>query len=50
MQCPFCHKSDTIDDATEDRGFCVEKLPDGRNQLKRKHAYYYQVCFIMHYM
>ena len=47
MQCPFCHKSDTIDSATEDRDFCVEKLPDGRNQLKRQHAYYHQVSFAL---
>lgn len=45
LQCPFCHKNDTVDAATEDKTFCIEKVPDGRNQLKRNHASYYQVHF-----
>ena len=44
LQCPFCHKDDTVDDASDDSNFCLEKLSDGTNRLKKTHAYFYQVC------
>ena len=40
LQCPFCHKDDTVDDASEDRKFCLEKLSDGTNRLKKTHTYF----------
>ena len=44
LQCPFCHKDDTMDDASDDSNFCLEKLSDGTNRLKKTHTYFYQVC------
>ncbi|XP_046856173.1 uncharacterized protein LOC124449282 [Xenia sp. Carnegie-2017] len=43
IKCPFCHKDETIETSTDDRLFCIEVKSDGTKQLKRTHAYYYQV-------
>lgn len=42
FQCPYCHRTDFISDATEDTNFCLEKHSDGF-RLKDDHVYYYQV-------
>ena len=49
LQCPFCHKNETIDEASHDKNFCLKKLPDGNFQLKQNHAYYYQVYDSTHH-
>ena len=44
LQCPFCHKDSEIADIVDKR-FCLENTCTGeKQQLKRDHAYYYQVC------
>uniref|UniRef100_A0A1X7TU13 Uncharacterized protein n=1 Tax=Amphimedon queenslandica TaxID=400682 RepID=A0A1X7TU13_AMPQE len=42
VKCPYCHKTDSIQEANQDSRFCLEEK-DGRVELKRDHAYYYQV-------
>ena len=37
------YKDDSIESAIEDGKFCLEKITDGQNQLKRTHPCYYQV-------
>ena len=44
LQCSFCHKDDSIADCTQDSHFCLTQKDDGL-ELKRDHAYFYQVCF-----
>jgi hypothetical protein len=50
VKCPYCHRDDTIEDAVEDGKFCLEKLSNTEDhfQLKRDHAYYYQVQAQLH--
>ena len=43
IKCPYCHKGDTIEVASEDKKFCLTKGSDGHICLDRVHAYYYQV-------
>ncbi len=43
IKCPYSHKESTIDDATQDKNFCLKKDSGGRITLKNSHAYYYQV-------
>lgn len=31
MQCPYCHRDKLISGAAEDPTFCLQVLPDGRN-------------------
>ena len=45
MQCPYCHRDKLISGAAEDPTFCLQVLPDGRQQLRCNHSYYYQVCY-----
>ena len=42
LQCPFCHKDDSIERSVSDRRFCLEDS-EGKHQLRRDIAYYYQV-------
>ena len=49
LQCPFCHKSDTINEAAGDTRFCLTEYASGMYRLKQDHAYYYQVCAIYVY-
>ncbi len=45
MQCPYCHRDKSISGAAEDPTFCLQVLPDGGQQLRHNHPYYYQVCY-----
>lgn len=42
IKCPFC-KGISVNEATNQTGFCLEKDEAGTLRLKRDHAYYYQV-------
>ena len=44
LQCPYCKKDVSVSEAAEDTQFCLEELTEGGYQLKRTHAYFYQVC------
>lgn len=52
LQCPYCHRNESIEDAADSPQFCLEETREGGYQLKRSHAYYFQVCmhlsFLMH--
>ena len=41
IKCPFCVKNETIDDATNNKTFCLIK--GNTTHLDRKHQYYFQV-------
>ena len=44
IKCPFkCSKNTTVELAKTDPEFCMEFTAEGRYQLKRTHAYFYQV-------
>ena len=42
VKCPFSCKSRSFLEASEDTTFCLE-IADGKYNLKRKHAYFYQI-------
>lgn len=44
FQCPHCKRDTSVSEAAEDSNFCLEELTEGQYQLKRTHAYFYQVC------
>ena len=43
LQCPYCHKDQSILEAAEDKDFCLEHMSADPEdyRLKRNHAYYY---------
>ena len=43
IKCPYCHKESTIDNATQDKNFCLKKDSSGKIYLDHSHAYYFQV-------
>ena len=43
IKCPYCHKGDSIEVASEDKKFCLKKRSDGQISLDHAHAYYYQI-------
>lgn len=43
IKCPFCHRNDGIQEAAQDKMFCLQKGSDGTYKLDHSHAYYYQV-------
>jgi len=42
IKCPYCYKDQLPEEAIEEPGFCLEKHDDAW-QLKKSHAYYYQI-------
>ena len=42
MKCPLCAQESSIEEVVGAGKFCLEKQHDGKYQLKRDHAYYYQ--------
>ena len=42
IKCPYCHRSESISDAMEDKNFCLKNVND-EVHLDEHHAYYYQV-------
>ena len=42
IKCPFCLKDQSMEEASGDKRFCLEKV-NSHFQLKRDHQYYYQV-------
>ena len=42
IKCPYCKKDKSIDEAVEDKRFCVQSV-DGNLKLDRNHTYYYQM-------
>ena len=47
IQCSYCHRNESIEDAADSSNFCLEHKPEGGFQLRRNHAYYFQVCIIL---
>ena len=43
IKCPYCHKESTIDNATQDKNFCLKKDSSDKIYLDHSHAYYFQV-------
>ena len=43
IKCPFCHRGESIECASEDKKFCLQKDFDGNLHLDHTHAYYHQV-------
>lgn len=48
-QCSYCHKDDCIDDAVQDKTFCLSETENGI-ELKKSHAYHYQVIITLNYV
>ena len=44
MQCPYSHKGESITVSAESPSFCLVNN-HGKLELKKDHAYYYQVLF-----
>ena len=42
IKCPFCTKNESLLNKAEQKGFCL-KVNDGKMQLDKSHAYYFQV-------
>ena len=49
MQCSYCHKDDCIAGAAQDETFCLTETDNGI-ELKRIHAYHYQVIVTSSYV
>ena len=47
MQCPHCQCNESVSEAVENPKFCLEEM-GGSYQLKKSHAYYYQVLACMY--
>ena len=42
VKCPFCKKDQTVEEASQDKRFCLHEV-NGQLLLKEDHQYYYQV-------
>ena len=42
IKCPYCKRDNSINEAVEDKKFCVQSV-SGKLALDRNHAYYYQM-------
>ena len=52
MQCPHCQRDESVSEAVENPKFCLEEI-GGSYQLKKSHAYYYQVlawCIVIQFV
>ena len=51
MQCPHCQRDESVSEAVGSPKFCSEEI-GGSYQLKKSHAYYYQVlaCIIIQFV
>ena len=51
MQCPYCQCDESVSEAVGNPKFCSEEI-GGSYQLKKSHAYYYQVlaCIIIQFV
>ena len=43
LQCPYCHKDDSLEESTSDKQFCLDLTTASGYRLKSTHQYYYQV-------
>ena len=43
IKCPYCHRGETVETASQDKKFCLIKNSDGKLALDHTHAYYYQI-------
>lgn len=41
IKCPFCKRDSSVEEAAEDKRFCLSSV-DGKLSLKKDHIYYYQ--------
>ena len=43
IKCPYCQRGQSIEVATDDKKFCLNKDLDGKIYLDHTHTYYYQI-------
>ena len=43
IKCPYCHRGETVETASQYKKFCLIKNSDGKLALDHTHAYYYQI-------
>lgn len=43
IKCPYCHRGETVETASQDKKFCLIKNSHGKLALDHTHAYYYQI-------
>ena len=43
IKCPYCHRGETVETASQDKQFCLIKNSHGKLALNHTHAYYYQI-------